>query len=355
MQKLSISTTVKFEHFESSHSVKAPCPGPISKISSCFRHGKSSAIFLEVSLSKKFCPNLRRVLALDFSNLHGMFLKFLLKPWQLLKRKFALRYKRKLKNIIEQKKFSALPGKTKESPLFIITLTSYGKRVEDTAPYAIWSLFEQSIKPGKIILWLDKENWNLNNIPQLLRIEMEMGLEIKFCEDIKSYKKLNFALAEFPNDVLITVDDDAYYPKDWFEKLLKTHEENPEKICCHRAHTIRKGLPYNKWKWKSTPKDDANLLFPTGIGGVLYPPNSLDISRLNEIMQLAPQADDIAYRALAKLKGTEHILVKNGYFEFALVNGIDEEDSLMVKNRRRCENDLQFIAVEKICDGCDKT
>lgn len=219
--------------------------------------------------------------------------------------------------------------------------------MEDTAPYAIWSLFEQSIAPDKIILWLDNENWNLDNIPQLLKMEAEMGLEIKFCEDLKSYKKLNFALREYPNDVLITVDDDAYYPKDWLEKLLQAHKENPEKICCHRAHIIKKGQPYNKWKWKADESDNAEMLFPTGIGGVLYPPSSLEISRLDEFMRLAPQADDIAYWALAKLNGTKHILAKDGYFEFALVNGMDEEDSLMSSNREKCKNDLQFNEVSK--------
>ena len=239
-------------------------------------------------------------------------------------------------------------GKKEDSPLIIVTLTSYGKRVGDTAPYAIWSLFEQSVQPDRIILWLDKENWNLTNIPALLKIETEMGLEVKFCEDLKSYKKLNFALQEFSSEILVTVDDDAYYPKDWLEKLLQTHKENPEKICCHRAHVIRKGLPYNKWKWRATESDNADLLFPTGIGGVLYPPNSLDISHLGEAMKLAPQADDIAYWALAKLKGTKHILVKNGYFEFNLVNGMDEEDSLMATNRDQGKNDWQFKAVTSL-------
>jgi hypothetical protein len=272
-------------------------------------------------------------------------LKKFLKPIRFVKKKIALRYKEKLKNIIEQKKFKPLQGLQKKSPLFILTLTSYGKRTEDTAPYAIWSLFEQNVKPDKIILWLDNDNWNLSNIPNLLRIEAEMGLEIKFCKDLKSYKKLNFALQEFPNDVLITVDDDAYYPRDWLEKLLQAHRENPQKICCHRAHVIKKDLPYNKWKWKATEKDNAEQLFPTGIGGVLYPPQSLDLTHLNEIMELAPQADDIAYWAMAKLKGTKHTLVANGYFEFNLVNGIDEEDSLMAVNRRQGKNDYQFNAV----------
>jgi Txe/YoeB family toxin of Txe-Axe toxin-antitoxin module len=278
-------------------------------------------------------------------------LKTFLKSIRFVKKKMALRYKEKLKNIIEQKKIEPLQSTQKNSPLFIVTLTSYGKRTKDTAPYAIWSLFEQNAKPDKIILWLDKETWNLNNIPSLLKVEAEMGLEIKFCEDLKSYKKLNFALQEFPNDILITVDDDAYYPKDWLEKLLQTYMENPRKICCHRAHIIKKGLPYNKWKWKATEKDDAELLFPTGIGGVLYPPQSLDLTHLSEIMELTPQADDIAYWIMAKLKGTKHILVPNGYFEFNLVNGADEEDSLMATNRRRGKNDLQFNAViEKFWD-----
>jgi Glycosyl transferase family 2. len=272
-------------------------------------------------------------------------LKTFLKPIRFIQKKIALRHKGKLKNIIEQKKFEPLQSTPRKSPLLIVTLTSYGKRTQDTAPYAIWSLFEQNTKPDKIILWLDNENWNLNNIPSLLKTEVEMGLEIRFCEDLKSYKKLNFALQEFPNDTLITVDDDAYYPEDWLAKLLQTHRENPQKICCHRAHIIKKGLPYNKWKWRATEKDNAELLFPTGIGGVLYPPQSLDLTHLSEIMELAPQADDIAYWAMAKLKGTKHALVPNGYFEFSLVNGADEEDSLMAVNRRRGKNDLQFNAV----------
>ena len=262
-----------------------------------------------------------------------------------IKRILALRFKKKVKDIIEQKKFAVLPGVSKKSSLFIVTLTSYGARLTETAPYAIWSLFNQSTLPDKILLYLDRENWNENNIPPLLKKEMEHGLEVRFCTDIKSYKKLNFALEEFPDDVLITVDDDAYYPKDWLEKLLQTHKENPEKICCHRAHVIREGRPYNKWKWRATAKDEANMLFPTGIGGVLYPPHSLDLTHLKEIMRLAPQADDIAYWAMAKLKGTKHALVKNGYFEFNLVNGVDDSDSLMATNRKQGKNDLQFNEV----------
>ena len=274
-------------------------------------------------------------------------LNFLLKPVRFFQKKTALRYKKKLKGIIGQKKFEPLPNTAGKPPLFIVTLTSYGRRTEDTAPYAIWSLFEQSVKPDKIVLWLDEDKWNLNNIPELLKTEIEMGLEIRFCKDIKSYTKLNHALKCFPNDVLVTVDDDIYYPKDWLELLLKTHRENPQKICCHRAHAIRDGKPYNKWKWRASVRDNPSKIFPTGVGGILYPPNSLATEYLEEAMALAPHADDIAYWALAKMKGTGYCLVEGGYFETRQVDGFDESDSLIMINVRQGANDRQMDVVLK--------
>jgi len=266
---------------------------------------------------------------------------------KMIKRKIALNKKKRLDKIIESDNFPTLSSTKTEPPRFIITLTSYGRRVTETAPYAIWSLFSQSILPNKIVLYLDNENWNESNIPPLLKKEMEHGLEIKFCKDVKSYKKLNFALEDFPYDVLITVDDDAYLPKDWFAKLIETHKQNPGKICCHRAHIIRYGKPYSKWKWRAASKDDPSKIFPTGVGGILYPPNSLSTEYLTEAMNLAPTADDIAYWALAKIKGTSHCLVKKGYFGVSQVDGVDEKDSLLTVNKLQNANDSQINAIFK--------
>ena len=40
--------------------MSAPCPGPISRTYSPASAGKSPAMAVAVSTSKKFCPNLRR-------------------------------------------------------------------------------------------------------------------------------------------------------------------------------------------------------------------------------------------------------------------------------------------------------
>ena len=52
---------------------------------------------------------------------------------------------------------------------------------------------------------------------------------------------------------------------------------------------------------------DANVLnFPTGVGGVLYPPHSLDEEVLNEsiFMDICTYADDVWLKAMALKKGT---------------------------------------------------
>jgi hypothetical protein len=201
-------------------------------------------------------------------------------------------------------------------------LTSYGERLTETAPYAIATLLNQSVKPDRIILWVaykDKEK-----IPDVFQKLTEKGLEIRFCEDIKSYKKLIPALHEFPEDCIITADDDVYYPQNWFEQLIALHKYNPDKVICHRAHGMKVDynhnlLPYEKWD--SCINNQSQPIFPTGAGGILYPPRCFykEITNKELFMKLAPKADDIWFWAMAVLNkeyfGEEspYVVVENGY------------------------------------------
>ncbi|MCL1946985.1 MAG: glycosyltransferase family 2 protein, partial [Chitinivibrionia bacterium] len=193
--------------------------------------------------------------------------KLLLKVFDKIRRHFFT--SAKVKNKIEQANIRkkntlaliptlpALQSRAdKNSPKYIVSLTSYGKRLTNTAPYAIVTLFNQNIKPDRIILWVAREDEE--NIPDTIYELVEKGLEIRFCENIKSYKKLIFSLREFPNDRIITADDDVYYPSDWLEQLIAEHKKNPRKIICHRAKGIKvdkdyKLLPYKKWDDKINP------------------------------------------------------------------------------------------------------
>lgn len=230
-------------------------------------------------------------------------------------RRLAPRIAGAVKKIIVQSSAKPLVAAARGAPGFIVTLTSYGERVEKTAYYAVCSLLSQTEKPDGIILYLAHGTKIQKKIGSLTRY----GLEIKFCEDLKSYKKLVPALIEFPEDVLITADDDIFYPRNWMERLKSSYLREPEKIHCHRTHEIivddnHVPVPYRDWNHCTEKFSCKESIFPTTGGGVLFPPHSLDgrVSDVSLFTGLAPAADDIWFWAMAKLKGTEYAVIKNG-------------------------------------------
>lgn len=233
----------------------------------------------------------------------------------------------------------------------IVSLTTYGRRINDVC-FTIESLMQQTMKANKIVLWLD-ERFEKKMLPNSLERQIDRGLEIKYTKDIKSYKKLIPAIKEFPNDVIITVDDDVIYDFDFLEKFIKAHLADPKSIYAGRVHSMvfdRKGtlMPYIKWDWNNTSKPSRHLM--TGVGGVLYPPNSLyqDVTKEDIFMELSPTADDVWFTAMAKLKGTDikKIITRNP-------QGVDYISNYGVQDMALCNinvgnegrNDAQIQAV----------
>jgi len=229
------------------------------------------------------------------------------------------------------------PLESKNSPQYIVSLTSYGKRLTDTAPFAIVTLLNQTIKPDRVILWVANED--KESIPKIMGKLTEKGLEIRFCEDIKSYKKLIPALKSFPRDYIITADDDIFYPQNWLEQLLGEHKKTPHKIICHRAHGIKvdeghNPIPYTKWDYSIKPRiyfsqvfisqqqsvlrHQLESVFPTGSAGILYPPKCFHADTMNKnlFMNLAPYADDIWFWAMAVMN-KEHFGEDSPYIVIA--------------------------------------
>ena len=194
----------------------------------------------------------------------------------------------------------------------VVSLTSYGKRIHDVY-LAIESIMQGSLKPNRIILWLSEEEFSGKALPTTLQKQAERGLEIRFCKDVKSYKKLIFALQEFPNACIITIDDDLIYNFDLVENLVAAHKRNPNCIWANRIHKItyeKNGSMKSYLLWNYTIQSDCprseNNFFTSG-GGTLFPPNSLHEEVFNEtiFMDICPTADDVWFNAMARLKGTE--------------------------------------------------
>ncbi|MBR4563254.1 MAG: glycosyltransferase [Paludibacteraceae bacterium] len=201
-------------------------------------------------------------------------------------------------------------GERKQADV-VVSLTSYGRRVKDgVVCYSIYSILRQTIQPKKIILWLDEEEWNEQNLPVRVKRLKEKGVNICFSENMRSHKKLLPAIKAFPEEAIITIDDDVLYPAELIEKLVETHHAFPEDIIATHAyhpHYVNGQIePYRQWQ--AAAKGTADKMhFALGVGGVLYPPHSLYLPMLDYTIaqQYAPLADDVWFWGASIAQGTD--------------------------------------------------
>lgn len=238
----------------------------------------------------------------------------------------------------------------------VVSLTSYGKRIYDVY-LAIESIMQGSVKPNRIILWLSEEEFQNKELPLTLRNQAKRGLEIRFCKDIKSYKKLIYSLKEFPSACIITIDDDLIYNFDLVENLVAAHKSTPHCIWATRIHEMTynsDGSLKSYLQWNMCSQSDAQFLknnFFTSGSGTLFPPNSLhnDVFNENVFMDICPTADDVWFNAMARLKGSEirKIYIHSPNGDGFLINESLQPGGLCVKNNNPndCQNDKQIKAV----------
>ena len=156
-----------------------------------------------------------------------------------------------------------LPGE------LIVSLTSYPIRFR-TLHKTARSLLAQDIRADRTILWLAEGDEQY--LPDDVRELQQLGLEIRNCADLRSYKKIIPALEAFPEAFIVTADDDLYYPRDWLTNLVSGVVPNEKVIACLRAHKpeMRHGTfgPYSSWTWEFVTSGEVrDDLFPTGEQG----------------------------------------------------------------------------------------
>lgn len=204
-------------------------------------------------------------------------------------------------------------GNDKEHNI-VVSLTSFDARIENVV-YTIESLFQQWVKADAVVLWLSKGQFRDGQLPESLVRQQQRGLQVLYVEDLGPYTKYFYAFDQFPDSLIITVDDDTLYPPDMIDQLYRAWLCHPDWIHCHRAHLMRldprgKLAPYgdwdSDWKWRDFGGETSPLVFPTGVGGVLYFPGSLhpDAFEKEKFLKLCPKADDVWLKAMSLLQGT---------------------------------------------------
>lgn len=250
----------------------------------------------------------------------------------------------------------------------IISLTSYPARI-NTIHLCINSLIRQTLPADLLILWLAKSQFPTRDaLPLQLRRLESLGLQIRYCDDIRSYKKIFYVAQEYPNSIIITADDDTLYPESWLYGLMDTHRKYKNCVCCYRAHKIvtEDGsiAEYKKWIGLSpNEKGPSSDLIPIGVGGVLYPAGffsdvKFDIHLIN---QICPTADDLWLKAIGMVNNYKVVKVNANSKEWFTIKSTQKE-KLMTENIEQNGNDISMkklmeyyqIPIEKILTGGDK-
>jgi hypothetical protein len=232
----------------------------------------------------------------------------------------------------------------------IVSLTTIPQRL-GKAHIAVESLLRQTLKPDRLILWLPGNLMN-ETLPFPLQNQTRRGLEIRFVREIGPYMKMIYTLKEHAGSLIVTADDDMIYPRLWLAQLVKAYESEPHCVHCHRAHRMIPGtdgrlLPYTNWGF-CAPGDigPSLLLFPTGVGGVLYPPGVLHPEVFNEAVfrDICPTADDVWFKAMSLLNRVRCRKVSPFYRERPPVRGTQAR-ALWHENVKDGRNDVQIKAV----------
>ena len=202
----------------------------------------------------------------------------------------------------------------------IISLTSYGLRLKYVSK-TIFSILNGTFKDVHIVLTIAKKDKQFiptelqllidTNAIELLLVDKDLGPHTKYFYVMKKYKELP----------IITIDDDGIYDPKLVETLYKKYLENKNCICARRVHKIlfnnKDILNYRRWIFDYNKEKNQSLqLLATGVGGVLYPPNILEISDNNlEEIKKCFYADDIYLKVLEIRKNIPVIWVENNWLQ----------------------------------------
>ncbi len=253
---------------------------------------------------------------------------------------------------IQSRKLHKLGAQSCGNEDVVVSLTSFGERL-GYVYLTVLSLMHQTMPPDRIVLWIDVDT-DPATVPDSLKRLEPYGLDIRYgCENLKGHKKYFWALREFSDSCVITVDDDVMYPADTVESLMAAHANYPEAVVGRRVHRMLLSdgelAPYVDWdqEWSKDGRPRRDLL-ATGIGGILYPPHCFGEKAfdLNPILDTGLGNDDIWLKANEVIYGRDVAWVPcDRVLPYKIVEDLDS--GLCIENVLGGENDRHIHAIEE--------
>ena len=250
----------------------------------------------------------------------------------------------------------------KRAPLIIVSFTTIPERI-DRVYLTVETLLQQSIKPDRIILWLSESNFsdeylkNKSCSTRRLLNQKNRGLNIEYCKDIRSHKKILYTLKRYPEAIIISADDDIYYPKNWLKELYKSYIDNPKYVHCYMARSMRKAtenslLPRSQWLSLYDKFQGPSINIYPGTGaGCLFPPGSFHPEVFNEkvFLKISPNHDDGWSKAMTLMNGVLIKKVRPIFKQLQLIRNTQLK-SLNKINKKNDQYDIQIHAIFKKYD-----
>lgn len=217
---------------------------------------------------------------------------------------------------VETARFARMENGNDINTDIIISLTSYKERLK-YVPEVVKSILANTVKPYKICLtlWGGDCQYITNELQRYIDSKV---IELIVCEeDLRPHNKYYYTMQKYPSNPIITIDDDGIYPIDLISSLLNSYRKYPNCVSARRVHkktyTGNTTNKYNKWIFQNknitTPSSE---LVATGVGGVLYPPNILNVndSWLN-VVRKHMTCDDIVLHYYELIQNINIVYVPN--------------------------------------------
>lgn len=241
----------------------------------------------------------------------------------------------------------------------IVSLTTYPRRI-GSLHQVLESIYAQTRKADEVILWLAEEQFHGKeaDLPEpLLQLVSEHRLTIRWCDDLKPHKKYFYALQEYFNDLVVTIDDDLLYSKDMLSSLYASYLLYPDAVSTVRAHLIvlnehNEILPYDHWIQETDAciYEPSMQLMATGGAGVLHPPGLFrkEFFDKTAIVDNCLWADDLWLKAMQLVSDVPVVVARP--FEPLQYLPDSQEEALHIINVRQHQNDVQLENIRKWLD-----
>ena len=239
----------------------------------------------------------------------------------------------------------------------IVSLTSFPARIA-FVPRVIDCLLAQTRPADGIVLYLSEDQFPARDadLPGALSEKASAGqLRIRWVSgDLKPHKKYFYAFREYPEDIIVTVDDDVLYDRKLLENLWASHLQYPDAVVAGRTHLITldpdsRPRPYAAWlrRVMGFEEGPSMQLFAVGIGGVLYDPKWFPEELFNEtvIRDTCLLADDLWLKTMEAAAGIPVVRYSGG--ELIHVIPGSQETALFADNLKQSRNDEILDAIRQ--------